>query len=53
VFDFCRSQERQRVGVGFDNVTAVVIKFEPVASSKSKGSSGRAAGGLDALSLGP
>jgi len=44
-------QERQRVGVGFDNVTAVVIKFEPAASSKS--SSGGAAGGLGALSLGP
>jgi hypothetical protein len=44
-------QERQRAGVGFDNVTAVVIKFEPKKPPRASG--GGVAGGLGGLSLGP
>jgi protein phosphatase len=33
-------QERQRVGIGADNVTAVVVKFEPVKGGGGGGSGG-------------
>mmetsp|Transcript_65156 Transcript_65156/g.122038 ORF Transcript_65156/g.122038 Transcript_65156/m.122038 type:complete len:341 (-) Transcript_65156:499-1521(-) len=37
-------QERQRVGIGADNVTAVVVKFEPVARQSGAKSSGSGKG---------
>jgi hypothetical protein len=36
-------QERQRVGIGADNVTAVVVKFEPVAPRQNGGGTSRGA----------